>query len=488
MPLLSTSPKPREEHVVNTDTKSTMLARRSPVIKSRGVPTARPVSPPKTGQAVVDSGPPKNEPAPATSAKVQRLSGLARLCRRLVSKRLDALCNQQLGIREVLPGRSDAKLTYNPPHNEICIHDARFYQRLLLGGSLGAAESYLRGEWSSSDLLTTMRLLVQNMPELASVDRESSHLQRPLRWALRWLHRNNLTGSRRNIAAHYDLSNHFFSLMLDSTMTYSSGLFYSQTCSMEEASLAKYKRICDQLQLTSQDRILEIGTGWGGFAIYATRHYGCHVTTTTISQAQYEFTQTRLAESGLQDKIDLRLCDYRKLSGQYDKLVSIEMIEAVGERYLPHYFRTCSQLLSEHGMMMLQAIVMPDMRYRSYRRSIDFIQRYIFPGGFLPSFSAIGESLRDETDLRLVQCDDFGLHYAETLSRWRAKFWANIDGIRTLGFDDRFIRMWHYYLCYCEAGFRERQVGVSQILLEKPGCRRGSVLDDHGMYPVTTRC
>ena len=470
MPLLSTSEQTHNEHSVNTDAEVNTLDHGPPAIAHSPVATSR-------GETVTDLT--VDEPAPAIGTTGQRPPALARLCRRLVFKRLHALCSERLDIREVLSPTHALPPVEHSASNKIRIHDARFYQRLLLGGSLGAAESYLRGEWSSNDLLATMRLLVQKFQELESLDRESGHLQRPLRWLLRWLHRNNLTGSRRNIAAHYDLSNQFFSLMLDPTMTYSAGLFAAPTCSMEEASLAKYKRICDQLQLTSQDRLLEIGSGWGGFAIYAARHYGCHVTTATISEAQYDFARARMAKSGLQEQIDLRLCDYRKLSGQYDKLVSIEMIEAVGERYLPHYFRTCSQLLAGHGMMMLQAIVIPDMRYRSYRRSVDFIQRYIFPGGFLPSFSAIGQALRDETDLRLVQCDDFGLHYAETLSRWRAKFWKNIERVRTLGFDDRFIRMWHYYLCYCEAGFRERQVGVSQILLEKPGCRRISELDDH---------
>ncbi|HAA71459.1 MAG TPA: SAM-dependent methyltransferase [Planctomycetaceae bacterium] len=469
MSLLSTPKQTHNEHRVKTEAEVNTLDHRPAAVEQ--APVA--ISP---GQTITT--PTVNEPEPAAGNTTRRPPALAHLCRRLVSTRLRALCSQRLDIREVAAPRHTSPVAANGSPTEIRIHDSQFYQRLLFGGSLGAAESYLRGEWSSNDLLATMRLLVQKVQELESLDRESGHLQRPLRWALRWLHRNNLAGSRRNIAAHYDLSNQFFSLMLDPTMTYSAGLFAAPTCSMEEASLAKYKRICDQLQLTSQDRLLEIGSGWGGFAVYAAQHYGCHVTTATISEAQYEFAQARIAEAGLQEQIDLRLCDYRNLSGQYDKLVSIEMIEAVGERYLPHYFRTCSQLLAQHGMMMLQAIVIPDMRYRSYRRSVDFIQRYIFPGGFLPSFSAIGQALRDETDLRFVQCDDFGLHYAETLSRWRTKFWQNIERVRALGFDDRFIRMWHYYLCYCEAGFRERQVGVSQILLEKPGCRRSSQLDD----------
>ncbi|MBB74930.1 MAG: SAM-dependent methyltransferase [Planctomycetaceae bacterium] len=468
MSLLSTSEKTHNEHRVKTDAEVNTLDRGSPAIAHSPVTVSR-------RETVTDLT--VHEPAPANKVQRRRPPVLARLCRHLVSKRLRALRSDRLHIREVISPTHAPCPVSSGSQNEIRIHDAQFYQRLLLGGSLGAAESYLRGEWSSTNLLATMRLLVQKWQQLESLDRESGQLQRPLRWAIRWLHRNNLAGSRRNIAAHYDLSNQFFSLMLDPTMTYSAGVFADPTGSMEAASLAKYKRICEQIQLTSQDRLLEIGSGWGGFAIYAARHYGCQVTTATISEAQYEFAQARIAEAGLQGQIDLLLCDYRRLSGQYDKLVSIEMIEAVGKRYLPHYFRTCSQLLAQHGTMMLQAIVIPDMRYRSYCRSVDFIQRYIFPGGFLPSFSAIGQALRDETDLRLVQCDDFGLHYAETLSRWRAKFWKNIEQVRALGFDDRFIRMWDYYLCYCEAGFRERQVGVSQILFEKPGCRRSSQLD-----------
>jgi cyclopropane-fatty-acyl-phospholipid synthase len=294
--------------------------------------------------------------------------------------------------------------------------------------------------------------------------------------AVNWLRRNTRTGSKRNIADHYDLSNDFFAAMLDPTMTYSSGVFLTSTSTLAEASAEKYDRICRKLLLTPNDHVLEIGTGWGGFALHAAKHYGCQVTTTTISQEQHAFAATRIREALLEDRITLLSDDYRDLHGHYDKLVSIEMIEAVGEKFLPEYFSKCSELLKPEGMMLLQAITIPDFRYDRYRKSVDFIQRYVFPGGFLPSIGAIGDGISRSTDFRFFHAEDFGSHYARTLFLWRRNFWENIDKVRSLGFDERFIRTWHYYLCYCEAGFRERQIGVSQLLLAKPACRREPLL------------
>ena len=341
---------------------------------------------------------------------------------------------------------------------------------------MGAAEAYIRGDWDSPDLTVAMRVLAQNSEILAGVERGATRLLRPLRAAANWLRRNTPAGSKRNIAAHYDLSNDFFSLMLDPTMTYSSGVFLSRETTLEEASIEKYDRICRKLQLTPDDHVLEIGTGWGGFAEHAAKNYGCRVTTTTISEQQHAYAQQRFREAGLDHRITLLKDDYRDLRGKYDKLVSIEMIEAVGEKFLPSYFAKCSDLLKPHGMMCLQSITIPDHRYDRYRKSVDFIQRYIFPGGFLPSMGAIGECLGRVTDFRLFNVEDFGTHYADTLARWRRNFWHEMDAVKSLGFDDRFIRTWHYYLCYCEAGFRERQIGVSQITLTKPACRREPVL------------
>ena len=358
----------------------------------------------------------------------------------------------------------------------INVHHRRFYRHIVLGGSLGAAESHIRGDWDSPNLTAVMRVLAQNAEILAGVERGTARLLRPLRSAASWLRRNTPAGSKRNIAAHYDLSNEFFALMLDPTMTYSSGVFATCEASLEEAAIEKYDRICRKLQLAPEDHVLEIGTGWGGFAEHAATNYGCRITTTTISDEQHAYAERRFRYAGLDDRITLLKDDYRDVHGQYDKLVSIEMIEAVGQRFLPGYFAKCSDLLKPSGMMCLQSITIPDHRYDRYRKSVDFIQRYIFPGGFLPSMRAIGEGLGRSTDFRLFHMEDFGPHYADTLAHWRGNFWREIDSVKALGFDERFIRTWHYYLCYCEAGFRERQVGVSQLTLTKPACRREPVL------------
>jgi cyclopropane-fatty-acyl-phospholipid synthase len=358
----------------------------------------------------------------------------------------------------------------------ITVHDPRFYHYAALGGALGAAEAYIQGYWDSIDLTAAMRVMARNSEALGGLEKGASQLLRPIRSLGNWLRRNTRSGSKRNITAHYDLSNDFFSLMLDPTMTYSSGVFPSLNSSLEEASTEKYDRICQKLQLKPKDHVLEIGTGWGGFAEHAAQHYGCHVTTTTISNEQRNYAKKRFEKGTLHKHITLLKKDYRDLQGKYDKLVSIEMVEAVGEKFLPGYFTKCSELLQPNGMMLLQAITIPDHRYDSYRKSVDFIQRYIFPGGFLPSIGKIGDCLRRSTDFRFSHSEDFGTHYARTLTHWRHNFWNNISEIRSQNFDDRFIRIWHYYLCYCEAAFHERQTGVSQILLTKPSCRRQPVL------------
>ncbi|TWT82175.1 Cyclopropane-fatty-acyl-phospholipid synthase [Planctomycetes bacterium CA13] len=356
------------------------------------------------------------------------------------------------------------------------VHHRRFYRTISLRGALGAAESYLRGDWDSTDLTTTLRILVKNREMIASVENGTARLLRPALAALNYRRRNSRSGSKRNIAAHYDLSNEFFSLMLDPTMTYSSGIFSTKNSTLRDASIEKYDVICQKLQLSSHDHVIEIGGGWGGFAEYAAREYGCRVTTTTISDQQHAYAEKRFRDAGLLDRITLLKDDYRDLTGQYDKLVSIEMIEAVGEKYMPHYFAKCSQLLKPNGMMCLQAITIPDHRYDRYRKSVDFIQRYIFPGGFLPSMRAMSTCVGQATDFRFLQSEDFGSHYAQTIARWRENFWNNLDRVKQLGFDERFIRTWHYYLCYCEAGFEEREIGVSHVLLAKPGCRRDPIL------------
>jgi len=314
-----------------------------------------------------------------------------------------------------------------------------------------------------------VRILVSNREALEALDGGVARLARPLLRAVHALRRNSRRGGRHNIAAHYDLGNEFFQLFLDPTMTYSCGVFERPDATLEEASLAKLDRVCRKLELKPEDHLLEVGTGWGSLAIHAARRYGCRVTTTTLSEQQFTLAARRVQEAGLQDRVTLLRRDYRDLEGSFDKLVSIEMIEAVGERYLGAYFRALGARLAPGGRMLLQAIVVPDERYEKYRRSVDFIQRYIFPGSFLPSLGAIREHLERSTDLRINNLEDITPHYPRTLRLWRERFFQNLDRVRALGYSEEFIRMWELYLCYCEGGFLERSIGDFQILLERPG-------------------
>jgi cyclopropane-fatty-acyl-phospholipid synthase len=361
------------------------------------------------------------------------------------------------------------------PNVELTVVDSRFYRRVLTGGSLEAAAAYIDGDWCCDDLVSLFRLLLRNRESTGRFDRSAATLGRLWNRLRHWRRRNSRSGSRRNIAAHYDLGNDFFSLWLDPTLAYSSGIFRSPQATLHEASIEKFDRVCRKLDLKSGDHLLEIGTGWGGFAIHAAENYGCRVTTTTTSRRQYEIANKRIQAAGLSDKITLRDCDYRDLSGRFSKLASIEMIEAVGHRNFDAYFTKCSQLLPPDGSAVIQAIVMPDQRYDDYLRSADFIQTYIFPGGCLPSLSSMLNSAARASDLRLVHVEDFGLHYAETLRRWRRAFTAQIEDVRRLGYPDAFLRLWEYYLCYCEAAFDERYTSVVQLQFDKPGCRRDAL-------------
>ncbi|MGD8724104.1 MAG: cyclopropane-fatty-acyl-phospholipid synthase family protein, partial [Desulfobacterales bacterium] len=291
-----------------------------------------------------------------------------------------------------------------------------------------------------------------------------------------FLRKNTRSGSRKNIVAHYDLGNDFYRLFLDETLTYSCGIFENKDYGMRDASLAKYDRICRKLELGPRDDVIEIGSGWGGFAIFAAQNFGCRVTTTTISDQQFELAQRRIADSGAAERIDLVKKDYRDLKGKYSKLVSIEMIEAVGHQYLDAFFKSCSQLLKPDGMMLLQAITISDQVYERHKHSVDFIKRYIFPGSCIPSIAAIAASTTRATDLRLFHLEDITPHYAKTLSCWREQFFSNIDDVRGLGYSEAFIRMWNFYLSYCEAGFKERYIGDVQMLFTKPMCRRESLV------------
>jgi len=358
----------------------------------------------------------------------------------------------------------------------VTLHNPHFYRSLLLAGSRGLGESYVAGWWSADDLTRLIRLLILNLHLLEGLVGRWVRLAAPLYRLLQLPFRNTLAGSRANITAHYDLGNDFYALFLDETMTYSCGIFEQEDSTLEEASLAKYDRICRKLGLQPGDHVLEIGSGWGGFAIHAAGRYGCRVTTTTISRAQYDLARERIAAAGLTDRVTLLLKDYRHLEGIYDKLVSIEMIEAVGYEYWDTFFRVCSDRLKDDGLMCLQAITIADQVFDRYRRSYDFIRSHVFPGSCLTSVAAMTSSLARATDLRLIHLEDITPHYARTLRLWRERFFANLDKVRALGYPESFIRLWEFYLCYCEGGFAEHYLGDVQLVLAKPGYRRTPIL------------
>ena len=362
------------------------------------------------------------------------------------------------------------------PEVVVQVHDPRFYRALAFGGALGAAEGYMQGWWSCDDLPALCRLAVANMDSMHRGERGWARLAAPARRMGHALRRNTLRGSRRNIAAHYDLGNDFFRLFLDEEMMYSSAVFPRPDSSLEEASRCKVDRICRKLALGPEDHLLEIGTGWGGFALRAAREYGCRVTTATISRSQCELARQRVREAGLDGRVEVVLSDYRDLRGQYDKLVSIEMIEGVGHHYFDTYFGCCARLLKPEGLMLLQAIVIADRAYERARRSVDFIKAFIFPGSCIPSVAVIGNSVAAATDMRIVHLEDIGPHYARTLRAWRERFHDAEEQVRQLGFGDEFIRMWDFYFAYCIGGFEEGYISDAQMLLARPGHRRPAAL------------
>lgn len=410
-------------------------------------------------------------PVETTSPDAPRsLTPWTRLARRLVLARLAGL-PAPLHIADADGVHVVGQVTETAERYDFTVVDPQFYWCVVTGGTLGAGDAYVRGYWRSDDLLGLLSWLARSAGALTAVERTWSRAFQALRRPIARLRPNSRRASRRNIAAHYDLSNEFFATFLDPTMTYSCGVFDSPDASLQQASLAKYERLARKLQLNPGDRVVEIGCGWGGFAEFAASRYGCHVTGVTISQQQFDYAKSRISASGLADRVDIRLCDYRDLTGQFDKLVSIEMIEAIGHAQFPTFFRKCSSLLSSQGLMALQAITIPDQRYARYRRGLDFIQKYIFPGGHLPSLGAMQAALARASDFRVVHQEDFAEHYARTLLEWRRAFFAAEETIASLGFDVPFRRAWDYYLTSCAAGFYERQIGVSQIVLAKPAAR-----------------
>jgi cyclopropane-fatty-acyl-phospholipid synthase len=408
-----------------------------------------------------------------TNPQIEKPGLLTAFARTSILKNLSLFRRGRLTLVE-----GETRMTFGEQEADLCaelrICDPLFYKHTAFGGSIGAAEAYMDGQWECDDLVSLFRLMELNRATRDNLDKGAARFAQFLQFVCYRLHDNTRRGSRRNIAAHYDLGNEMYQLFLDPTMAYSSGFFTSSESTMEEASTAKFDLICKKIQLTPETHVIEIGTGWGGFALHAVRHYGCRVTTTTISTQQHDLAAERIRAAGLEDRITLLKQDYRELNGQYDRLVSIEMIEAVGDRFLPEYFRTCSRLLKPDGLALIQAISVPDREYAAYLKCPEFINTYIFPGGCCPSIGAMSRAVAGHTDLRLVHLHDLTPHYVRTLQEWRKRFLANEQAIRALGYDDRFVRMWLYYLCYCEGAFAEQFTTVAQLLYAKPHYRIGT--------------
>jgi cyclopropane-fatty-acyl-phospholipid synthase len=415
------------------------------------------------------------------AARTRRPAIIERFARRAVLARLAGIKRGRIVIED-----GDERIPFGQNISDdiseadlratIRVLDQRFYSDLALGGSMGAGEAYMAGSWTTDDLTALVQIMIRNRDVTEGMDAGLARLGSPARRLLHYLNRNTKAGSQRNIAAHYDLGNNFFELILDRTLMYSCAIFSRPDSTLEEAATAKVDRICRKLDLRAHDHLVEIGTGWGGFAIHAAKNYGCRVTTTTISRAQHDYAVKKIAEQGLADRITVLFKDYRDLTGQFDKAVSIEMIEAVGHQFVDSYFRKCGELLKPDGMMLLQAITIADRYYESAVRRVDFIKKYIFPGSFIPSVTALCNSITHSSDMRLFHLEDLTPNYAETLKNWRMRMFKNIERVRALGYPEEFIRMWEFYLCYCEGGFRERYIGDVQMLLTKPECRGAPIL------------
>lgn len=389
---------------------------------------------------------------------------------------LGLLSNMQLGHlvihmydgREIVLGDGSRGI-----HASIHIRNQNFFKRCMLYGDIGFGESYVDGDWDTPDITAVvqwMLLNIENAPTLSGSTVKGSILNLFRFWnKLFHLKRsNNLNGSRRNIHAHYDLSNDFFATWLDSGMTYSSALFDPENLTLEQAQYAKYERLCSLMKLNSDHHVLEIGSGWGANAIYMASHYGCKVTSITISKEQHDLAQERIKEAGLEHLIDIRIEDYRHVKGSFDRIVSIEMLEAVGAEFYESYFAQCNRLLKKEGLLALQVITCPDSRFDELRRGVDWIQKHIFPGSLLPSLSALNTAINRTCNLTLVDVKDIGKHYSRTLEIWQDRFKAAQNQIMNLGFDEQFIRKWNYYLGYCEAAFAMRNINTLQLLYTRP--------------------
>ncbi|MBU6154472.1 MAG: cyclopropane-fatty-acyl-phospholipid synthase family protein [Bdellovibrionales bacterium] len=397
---------------------------------------------------------------------------IEKTCRKILYSKLSGLTEGFLEFEEAfLKGHSKVHSFGNPGSSlkaRLRILNPDAYPKMVFSGSVGAGEAYFLNEWDCSDLTSMIRILLKNREILESIDHGISAIQNPLQKIYHGLNRNTVKGAKKNIEAHYDLGNDFFELFLDPSFLYSSAIFRSPETSLQDAQIEKIDRICRKLELKPDHHVIEIGTGWGAFALHAAKHYGCRVSTTTISKNQFEMTKKRIMDAGLQDRIQLLYQDYRKLEGTHDRLVSIEMIEAVGLDHLDEFISKCSSLLKPEGSALLQAITIREESYETAKRSVDFIQRYIFPGSGICSIGSIQSAVARNTDLSLSHLEDFGTHYARTLREWSKALQANHKELVARGYSEELYRMWQFYFSYCEGGFLERSIGVAQMLYTKP--------------------
>lgn len=355
----------------------------------------------------------------------------------------------------------------------IKINDSNFFKRCVYFGDIGFAESYLEGEWETENISEVISFFILNVESNPSMSGSKKSLWRIklFNFFNRLYHNsreNTLTGSKKNIVEHYDLGNEFYKLFLDKTMTYSSAIFKNNKLSLEEAQIEKYDNLCRNIGLNSTHHLLEIGSGWGGFSTYAATKYGCKITTVTISDEQFKFAKKLIEEKNLSHLIDIKLCDYREIKGQFDRIVSIEMLEAVGDKYLETYFSKCNEVLKQDGLLAFQVITSPDSRYEEFKTGIDYIQKYIFPGSLLPSIARLNQAINNTSSMCLIRLEDIGLDYARTLNLWLERFDENIEKVRDLKFDEKFIRNWRYYLSYCSAAFKMRNISVVQMCYSRP--------------------
>ena len=398
-----------------------------------------------------------------------------------IRKRLNGLIGGEVEIHDrsgsfVLPGSEQKSDPYSEDllRAKVYVGNSEMFRRIMLGGTIGAAESYMQQQWSTDNLTSLIRIMIRNLDHFTRLEKSWARIKNVWHYCQHALRHNSIANSRKNIYEHYDLGNDFYRLFLDPSLNYSSGVFadLSPTApvneSMLSASVRKMDTICQKLEISSLDNVLEIGTGWGAMAVHMASKYGCRVTTTTISQQQFNVASQRVKKAGLQNLVTVLLKDYRELEGTFDKVVSIEMIEAVGHQYYDQFFSKCNDLLRPDGAMLLQAITIGEQNYEYHIRNVDFIGKYIFPGGSLPSISALSKSVGRVSKMRMIHQMDITGHYERTMFCWREKFFERIDAIRRLGYDESFLRRWHFYLCYCEAAFAERRVHCTHLMYAKP--------------------